>query len=172
MRQRIQLPMTHFKKLLFVACTTLLIASACKQTPTITAADGSGASLDPANLPLKQAPADTVAYDTSTFTTIEWIDPIEKELGKLVPGKEVEITWKFRNSGDRPLVIEHVGATCGCTVPEKPEQPFAPNQTGTIRVKYNGSGDGFILKQVFVTANTKPSREQTLVFKAEVTNKK
>jgi hypothetical protein len=162
----------NMKKILLITCVTMLIAAACKQTPNVTATDGTVSPLDPANLPLKQAPADTVAYDTSTFTTIEWIDPIEKELGKLVPGKEVEITWKFRNSGDRPLIIEHVGATCGCTVPEKPEQPFAPGQTGTIRVKYNGSGDGFILKQVFVTSNTKPSREQTLVFKAEVTNKK
>jgi hypothetical protein len=160
------------KKIFFTTLVVAMIIAACKQTPTLTAADGTVSPLDPANLPLKQAPPDTIAYDTSTFTTIKWIDPIEKELGKLVPGKEVEITWKFRNTGNRPLIIENVGAGCGCTVPEKPEQPFAPGQTGTIRVKYNGSGDGFILKQVFVTANTKPSREHTLVFKAEVTNKK
>lgn len=160
------------KQLTYLAIAAFCVAVGCKQTPNVTAADLSQAALDPANLPLKQAPPDTVAYDPATLTTIEWIDKTEKEIGKLVPGKEVDITWKFRNSGDRPLIIEHVGATCGCTVPEKPEQPFAPGQTGTIRVKYNGSGDGFILKQVFVRANTKPSLEHTLVFKAEVTNKK
>jgi hypothetical protein len=160
------------KKIIVIAGVALLLATACKPTPNVTAADGSVSPLDPVTLPLKQAPADTVTYDTTTFTTIEWIDPIEKELGKLVPGKEKEVTWRFRNSGQRPLIIENVGATCGCTIPEKPEQPFAPGQTGTIRATFNGSGSGFILKQVFVTANTKPSREHTLVFKAEVTDKK
>jgi Protein of unknown function (DUF1573) len=160
------------KKLTFITLLVSLLSTACKQLPQATEANQAMSALDPANLPLKQAPAETVAYDTTTFTTLQWIDPVEKEIGKLIPGKEVEVTWKFRNSGDRPLIIEHVGAACGCTVPEKPEQPFAPGQTGTIRVKYNGSGDGFILKQVYVTANTKPSREHTLAFKAEVTNKK
>jgi hypothetical protein len=160
----------NMKKIIAIVSAALLLAAACKQTPSVPATDAAGQTADATAL--VTAPADTVTYDTTTFTTIEWIDPIEKELGKLVPGKEIEITWRFRNSGQRPLIIENVGATCGCTIPEKPEQPFAPGQTGTIRAKFNGSGSGFILKQVFVTANTKPSREHTLVFKAEVTDKK
>lgn len=155
------------------ACAAILLAAACKQTPNVTFKNAAGQPLDGSDAPLVTAPPDTtVQYDTTTFTTMEWIDPVEKELGKLTPGKEVEISWRFRNTGDKPLIIEHVGATCGCTVPEQLERPIAPKQTGKIRVKYNGSGSGFILKQVFVTANTKPSREQTLVFKAEVTDKK
>lgn len=152
------------KSYFFLFIIALATVTACKPTPKLN-------QTDPANTPLVTAPTDTEQYDTTTFTTIEWIDPIEKEVGSLMGGKETEITWRFRNSGNRPLIIEHVGATCGCTIPEKPEQPFEPGQVGTIRAKFNGSGSGFILKQVYVTANTKPSREHTLIFKGEVIDK-
>ena len=152
------------KSYLLLVFTALATVTACKPTPNLN-------QTGPANNALVTAPTDTKQYDTTTFTTIEWIDPIEKEVGTLLGGKETEITWRFRNSGNLPLIIEHVGATCGCTIPEKPEQPFEPGQTGTIRAKFNGSGSGFILKQVYVTANTKPSREHTLIFKGEVIDK-
>jgi hypothetical protein len=152
------------KSYFLLVFTALIAVTACKPTPNVN-------QTDPSNTALVTAPTDTKQYDTTTFTTIEWIDPIEKEVGTLMGGKETEITWRFRNSGNRPLIIEHVGATCGCTIPEKPEQPFEPGQTGTIRAKFNGSGSGFILKQVYVTANTKPSREHTLIFKGEVIDK-
>jgi hypothetical protein len=153
------------KNYILVICASLLVATACKQTPNVN-------QTDPNSAPLMSAPAETKEYDSTSLTTIEWLDPTEKEVGQLAGGKETEITWRFRNSGDRPLYIDHVGATCGCTIPEKPDQPFAPGEIGTIRAKFNGSGSGFILKQVYVTANTKPDREHTLVFKGEVIEKK
>lgn len=112
------------------------------------------------------------SVDSTSFTQIEWLDPLDKQLGKLTPNKEIEITWNFKNSGDKPLVIQNVSASCGCTIPEKPEQPLAPGETGTIKAKFNGSGMGIIVKQVHVLANTTPSQEHTLSFGGEITEKK
>lgn len=101
-------------------------------------------------------------------TTIEWIDPVVKELGKLKKDQEIEITYRFRNSGDKNLVIENVVAQCGCTIPEKPQQPFAPGEEGVIKAKFNGVGHGTISKDVTVTANTSPEKTHVLTFRGDI----
>ena len=52
--------------------------------------------------------------DSAMFTTLEWIDSTSKDLGKLKMNEEVEISWRFRNSGEKSLIIEGVTAACGC----------------------------------------------------------
>lgn len=112
---------------------------------------------------LKQA-----VTDTTNFTTLTWIDSTTQPLGKLKKGKEIEITWRFKNTGDKNLIIENVTAECGCTIPEKPQEPFAPGQEGIIKAKFNGSGTGTITKRVHVFANTKQVKDHTLTFTGEV----
>jgi hypothetical protein len=102
--------------------------------------------------------------DTTNFTSITWLDSTTQSLGKLKKDQEIEITWRFKNSGDKNLII-------GCTIPEKPEQPFAPGQEGLIKAKFNGSGSGTITKQVHVIANTKPTKDQTLTFTGVISEK-
>lgn len=100
-------------------------------------------------------------------TSIQWIDPVVKEMGTLKKDKSVEITYRFKNVGDKPLIIENVTAQCGCTIPEKPQQPFAPGEEGVIKATFNGVGHGMISKQVYVTANTNP-KNHTLTFNGEI----
>jgi hypothetical protein len=106
----------------------------------------------------------TALEDTTKYTQIQWIDSIDQQFGQLKPGKEVQITWRFRNVGDKPLIIEGVSASCGCTIPEKPEKPLLPGEEGVIKATFNGSGSGVVAKQVHVTANTKPTKNHTLSF--------
>ena len=96
------------------------------------------------------------------------MEPIEKELGELAINKETEVSWRFKNTGNQPLVIKNVRAECGCTVPETPQEPFLPGQEGSIRVKFTGNSAGPALKKVYVTANTRPQSEHTLSFTAVV----
>jgi hypothetical protein len=81
------------------------------------------------------------------------------------------VTYRFKNTGDKNLVFDNVSAQCGCTIPEKPERAFAPGEEGVIKAKYNGSGQGQVRKEVYVTANTRPSTAHTLSFGGEVTDK-
>ena len=117
---------------------------------------------------LTQEEKTKAANDTANFTTIEWLDSTSSNLGKLKKDNSVEITYRFKNSGTKNLIIESVTAQCGCTIPEKPEQPFAPGEEGVIKAKFNGSGHGIITKQVYVTANTSPSKNHTLTFSGEI----
>ena len=106
--------------------------------------------------------------DTANFTTIEWIDSTKKSLGKLTKDETIEISYRFKNAGTKNLVIENVTASCGCTIPEKHEQAFAPGEEGVIKAKFNGSGHGTIMKQITVTANTKPQKEHFLTFTGDL----
>jgi hypothetical protein len=103
------------------------------------------------------------------LTTISWIDSTTQDLGKVNEGAQVEITYRFRNTGTNPLVVKDVRAGCGCTVPEKPNEPIAPGQEGKIRATFNSSGrSGPNHKEVMVDANTQPLTT-ILAFKVEVT---
>lgn len=112
-----------------------------------------------------------VLNDSASYTSIEWIDPIVQNLGKLVKDQSIEVSFRFKNSGDKILLIESVSAQCGCTIPEKPEKPFAPGEEGIIKAKFNGSGQGTISKQIYVKANTNPSKDHTLTFTGEIQEK-
>jgi hypothetical protein len=120
----------------------------------------------------KQEIAQAAAADTANATTIQWMDSLPLYLGKLTQNKEIEVTFRFKNTGDKNLVIENVSASCGCTIPETPKEPFAPGQEGIIKAKFNGSGSGAITKHVTVIANTKPSKNHELTFTGEVVESK
>jgi hypothetical protein len=49
-------------------------------------------------------------------------------LPKIKEGEIVEVTYRFKNTGNMPLVVDNVSASCGCTVPEKPEEPIMPGK--------------------------------------------
>ena len=115
---------------------------------------------------------DKALKDSANFTTVEWLDSTYKDLGKVKEGQQVEISFRFKNTGTKNLVIDDVTASCGCTVPEKPQQAFAPGQEGMIKAKFDSKGKpvGEARKEVYVTANTTPSTSQALTFRVEITN--
>ncbi|TMI91755.1 MAG: DUF1573 domain-containing protein [Bacteroidetes bacterium] len=115
-----------------------------------------------------EKPVDPIR-DSTNFTTIQWIDSVEKDLGTVKEGPEVEVAYRFKNTGDHALIISDVRASCGCTVPEKPQQPFEPGAEGTIHAKFTTKGHvGGNLKTITVTANTKGNVYHELTFHINV----
>ena len=49
-------------------------------------------------------------------------------------------TFTIKNTGDAPLVITRVTASCGCTRPEWTKSPIAPGKTGEGKLTYNTKG--------------------------------
>lgn len=95
-------------------------------------------------------------------------EKMEYDFGTVKDGAIVEHTFKFKNTGEVPLVIKSATATCGCTVPKKPEHPIAPGETGEIQVRFDSSNKpGAQNKTVTVTANTNPAITR-LVIKGNV----
>ena len=105
-------------------------------------------------------------------TTIQWIDPVVQKLGKAQEGQVLEISWKFKNTGEKPLVFSEVHPGCGCTLADKPEQPVAPGKEGVIKAKFDTKGQRYsVIKNVYVRANNKNKNgegEDILSFEVEV----
>ena len=65
-------------------------------------------------------------------------------------------TFTIKNTGDGPLVITRITASCGCTQPEWSKEPIAPGKTGKIKVTYNPKGrPGPFYKTISIYSNGK-----------------
>jgi len=118
---------------------------------------------------LTEGEKDYLLRDTANFTSIQWIDSTFQDLGTVKEGPEVAISFKFKNTGNKNLIIQNVTASCGCTVVERPEQPFPPGETGTIKAKFTTENHtGTNNKSIYVIANTKGNTSQELKFRIVV----
>jgi hypothetical protein len=111
-----------------------------------------------------------VTRDTANFTTVQWIDST-RDFGKIQEGQQLEVSFRFRNSGSKPLVIERVQPSCGCTVAEQPKEPIAPGAEGLIKATFTSQGrTGINHKTLNVFANMKDA-PHPLQFVVEVEKK-
>lgn len=77
------------------------------------------------------------------------------DYGNIKQGADGSCEFKFTNTGKEPLVITNCQGSCGCTVPQCPNEPVLPGKTGVIKVKYDTNRIGGIYKTVTVTSNAK-----------------
>src|SRR4051812_4725456 len=112
------------------------------------------------------------ATDSTKFTTIQW-STTSQNYGKIEEGEKLNVSFHFKNTGDKPLVIERVQASCGCTAAEPPKEPVAPGKEGDITAVFNSEGkSGSQHKSLYVHANTKGTQDHELLFEVEVEKKK
>lgn len=57
--------------------------------------------------------------------------------GKIPDDKEVELAFKFKNTGNADLELQQPQGSCGCTVPSLDKLVYKPGEGGEIKVKYN-----------------------------------
>ena len=120
--------------------------------------------------PLTQEQKEAALKDSSKFTSILWLDSTVLSMGKIKKGAEIEVAYRFKNTGTHPLIFDRVDPQCGCTMSEVPRRPYAPGEEGVIKSKFNSGSQqiGEHRKYISVTANTKPSYT-SLQFNVEVT---
>jgi hypothetical protein len=88
--------------------------------------------------------AQTKADDVAKFNT-------EKhDFGKIKQGVPVTFFFEIKNISDKPIVVENASASCGCTVPEKPEKPINPGATGKIKVQFNAAAVAPFTKDIYI----------------------
>jgi hypothetical protein len=120
----------------------------------------------------KRAQQLNAATDSANFTQIQWIDSTHQNLGKVKEGSVLEVSWRFKNTGTKPLIISNVNASCGCTVAEKPEAPVAAGEEGVIKAKFDSKDrQGMQRKDVYVLANTTGMNNHQLSFAVDVEKK-
>ena len=92
------------------------------------------------------------------ITSIEYVE-MKHDFGNVIYPSDNPYTFKFKNTGNSPLVIKDAKASCGCTIPNKPEEPIMPGEMGEIDIIFRpkeGQVGQFVTKEITVTANTNP----------------
>lgn len=100
--------------------------------------------------------------------TFAWVQT-SFDFGKIKAGIPVTHEFKFTNSGDAPLVITSVQASCGCTVAEYSKEPIPSGGQGFVKATYNAAKAGVFTKTVTINSNTQDG-VVLLTIKGEVTN--
>ncbi|HCE56638.1 MAG TPA: hypothetical protein DER09_02300 [Prolixibacteraceae bacterium] len=93
------------------------------------------------------------------------------DYGTIEKGSDGSCNFVFTNTGQTPLVLSNVRASCGCTVPTWPREPVLPGKDGTIKVVYNTNLIGSFNKSISVNSNAK-NKEVILNIKGSVIQKK
>lgn len=89
------------------------------------------------------------------YTDVEFLE-MTYDFGDVKVNSENTHYFKLKNTGDKPLIVESVEASCGCTTPKKLDNPIPPGGTDSIKVTfkpYEGMS-GVQEKVVTVKSNT------------------
>jgi len=86
----------------------------------------------------------------------------EKITADTTDGKSnVNVEFKFKNTGTIPLIINEVRGNCHCVQGTKPDKPIAPGDSSVINVSFDPAGvSGSYMRTLMVQSNaSRPSIE-------------
>tara|TARA_A100001011_G_scaffold147059_1_gene155167 strand:- start:5354 stop:5839 length:486 start_codon:yes stop_codon:yes gene_type:complete len=83
------------------------------------------------------------------------------DYGEVLDGEVVEVDFNFKNTGNSDLIIFNASASCGCTVPEYPQnENIKPGESSSLKVRFDTSNKpGKQMKTVTLTTNTNSGRK-------------
>lgn len=94
----------------------------------------------------------------------------EHNYGTIQKGGDGNCAFTFTNTGDEPLILSSVRASCGCTTPKWTQKPVMPGKTGEIGVRYNTNNPGGFTKTVTITSNAVNEPRVVVKIKGNVVN--
>lgn len=97
------------------------------------------------------ATAQTISFDKTTH-----------DYGTVKYASEGQRYFTVTNTGDKPLIISNVQASCGCTTPEWSKEPIMPGKSAQLKVGYNTTIAGPFAKIIEVYSND-PENSRTVI---------
>ncbi len=128
-----------------------------KLVSTVVANDENEAELKKELSEVEKEEKERLESEANNITTMSF-DKLEHDFGKVKADTDNKTVFYVTNTGKKPLIIEGVSASCGCTTPTKPEQAIQPGKKDKIEVVFHPK-PGQLKEQsktVTVTANTDP----------------
>lgn len=95
----------------------------------------------------------------------------ELDFGIIPYNRPAEATLTFTNTGDKPLKIDRVSTSCGCTVAHWPTSRIAPGKSGEITVTYDAKLMGHFFREMSIYCNAEPYMHE-IALVGEVSNSK
>lgn len=86
------------------------------------------------------------------------------DFGTVVEGNVAAHEFEFTNTGNAPIVISNVKASCGCTTPYWTKDPVMPGEKGKIKAAYNSKGrPGAFNKSITITSNASEPTKRLMI---------
>ncbi|MGZ5263174.1 MAG: DUF1573 domain-containing protein [Kaistella sp.] len=101
--------------------------------------------------------AQTISFDKTTY-----------DYGTVKTGADGHRFFTVKNTGDKPLIISKVQASCGCTTPEWSQDPIMPGKTAQLKVGYNTTIAGPFTKIIEVYSNDPENSRSVITIKGTV----
>ncbi|MBW8524593.1 DUF1573 domain-containing protein [Chryseobacterium chendengshani] len=89
------------------------------------------------------------------------------DVGTIPQGKPKLIRFEFTNTSSKPIIIENVAPSCGCTTADYTKTPILPGKKGFVEASYNAANAGAFVKTVNVTTSDSKT-PKALTFKGTV----
>ncbi|AZA92192.1 Protein of uncharacterised function (DUF1573) [Chryseobacterium nakagawai] len=89
------------------------------------------------------------------------------DVGNIPQGKPKLIRFEFTNTSSKPIIIQNVAPSCGCTTADYTKTPIQPGKKGFVEASYNAAAAGPFMKTVNVTTSESKT-PKTLSFKGVV----
>lgn len=90
------------------------------------------------------------------------------DCGQTLFMKPITAEFILKNDGNKPLVINDVRTSCGCTTAEFPKGSIAAGESFTIKTTYDGKQMGQFTKQVALFTNTSDKTPYILTMRGRV----
>ena len=88
--------------------------------------------------------------------------------GLVKEGAQVKHTFILKNTGDAPVILSKVTASCGCTQPEFSKSPILPGATSEIHVTFNSEGQVGKQQKIITVQSNASNGMTTVQLKGEV----
>lgn len=89
-------------------------------------------------------------FNVAQAQDLQWINGTEINLGQLKTYQDTTFQYSFLNQSEKPIAIETVRTTCGCTNPQWPTGLIEPGERGQIQVTFTPKRAGFHRKKLKV----------------------
>ena len=84
-------------------------------------------------------------------------EKLTHDFGDMEQNDDATCVFKFTNTGKKPLIIENVRASCGCTVPSWTKNPIKKKKSDGITVKFDTRTIRTFNKSITVYSNARNS---------------
>ncbi len=88
----------------------------------------------------------------TTLTDAE-LETERVDFGTLAIGNPQQRMVWLKNTGSKPLMVQDVVVSCGCTKVDYPEKPIMPNETGYLTISYDADKVGNFHKTITLYCN-------------------